>query len=133
MSYIQESIDMINLPNDIKNIIKDYLNLLCTFNKCNNIVGVDSKYCSNICKSLDRRALLAEFLQANVITTMIGPCFKCPSCNLTVPIYRLDINNPRRLLLLIWNHITGACHDCINVNDLGYDLIDIGIILDEYN
>jgi hypothetical protein len=87
----------------------------------------------NICKSIDRRALLTEFLQANVITTMTGPSFKCPSCNLSIQIYRLDITNPRRLLLLIWNHITGACYNCANVNDLGYDLIDIGIILDEYN
>ena len=133
MSSIQESINMINLPTDIKIIIQEYLNLPCTFVECNNLVGVDSSYCSDSCKSLDRRSLLADFLQVNVITTMVGTCFKCPSCNITVPIVRLDIVNPRRLLLLIWNHITGACYDCTNVNDLGYDLIDIGIILDYNN
>lgn len=131
MSSIKESIDTINLPNDIKFIIQDYLNLSCTFDECNNMVGVDSSYCSDICKSQDRRSLLADFLKANIINTMVGTCFKCPSCDMKVPLFRMDIMYPRRLLLLTWNHISGECSRYINVNELGYDLIDIGIILDE--
>lgn len=130
MSSIQESINIINLPTDIKTIIQEYLNLSCTFDNCNNMVGVDSTYCSDSCKSLDRRYLLAYFLNVNIINTMVGLCFKCPSCNINIPLFRTDSIYPRRILLLTWNHITGACDNCINVSDLGYDLIDIGIILD---
>lgn len=132
MSSIRESIDLIKLPNDIKSIIKEYLYLSCSYDECNNIIGLDSSYCSNICKSFDTRSLLADFLKANTINTVAGICFKCPSCNYEIILFQMDILNTRRLLLLIWNHITGACCQCVNIDELGYDLNDIGIILDYY-
>jgi hypothetical protein len=131
MTSIQELINHIKLPNDIKSIIKEYLYLSCSYDECNNIIGLDSSYCSDICKSLDIRSLLADFLKANITNTSSGACFKCPSCSEEILLLLMDILNPRRLLLLIWNHITGACCNCVNVNELEYDLIDIGIILDD--